>query len=148
MVFYRILVHAHSGFRWILLLVLLATIINALIKWMKGSPYRPGSHRLGVINMSIAHLQLIIGLVLYFISPKVIFDPSSFKEPMLRFFLIEHFIMMIIAIALITIGYISSKRAETSRLKFKRLFIFNLIALVLILFAIPWPFQNYGTTWF
>ena len=148
MVFYNILNHAHSGFRWLLLLFLLIIIVNALVKWMKRSVFNKTDQRMNVIVMSLAHLQLIIGLILYFISPKVIFEVASFKEPFYRFFLIEHLVLMIISIALITIGSVSAKRAETSVLKFKRTFFFQLIALVLILFAIPWPFQNYGTTWF
>lgn len=148
MVFYNILKHAHSGFRWLLLLFLLIIIVNSLVKWMKRSVFNKTDQRMNVIVMSLAHLQLIIGLILYFISPKVIFEVTSFKEPFYRFFLIEHLVLMIISIALITIGSVSAKRAETSVLKFKRTFFFQLIALVLILFAIPWPFQNYGTTWF
>lgn len=148
MVFYKILLHAHSGFRWLLLLFLLIVIVNALVKWVKRSAFRKSDQRLNTITMSLAHLQLVIGFILYFISPKVIFDPGSFKEPLLRFFLVEHLIMMIIAIALITIGAVSAKRTRSSVLKFKRTFFFHLIALALILFAIPWPFQNYGTSWF
>lgn len=148
MVFYKILLHTHSGFRWLLLLFLFVVIVNALVKWLKRGTFTKTDKRLNKITMSLAHLQLVIGLILYFISPKVIFDPTSFKDPMLRFFLVEHLIMMLVAIALITIGTISAKRTRTSVLKFKRTFIFHLIALVLILFAIPWPFQNYGTSWF
>lgn len=148
MVFYRILLHAHSGFRWLLLLVLLMIIGVSVVKWIKRSGFTKNDQRLNMVNLSLAHLQLVIGLILYFISPKVIFDPTSFQEPMLRFFLVEHIIMMIIAITLITLGYVSIKRTRTSVLKFKRMFFFNIIALALILFAIPWPFQNFGTNWF
>ncbi len=148
MVFYNILKHAHSGFRWLLLLFLLVVIINAMFKWMKRGVFNKTDQRLNTVVMSLAHLQLIIGVILYFISPKVIFEISSFNEPFLRFFLVEHLVLMIISIALITIGSVSAKRAKTSVVKFKRTFYFHFLALVLILFAIPWPFQNYGTAWF
>lgn len=148
MVFYKILVHAHSGFRWILLLLMLLTLTNAFIKWIKKSTFTDRDRWIITATTSVAHLQLIIGLVLYFISPKVVFDPSSLQEPYYRFFLVEHIVLMLAAIGLITAAMISVKRATTSIKKFKRAFYFNLIALILILFSIPWPFQDYGTSWF
>jgi membrane protein DedA with SNARE-associated domain len=94
------------------------------------------------------HLQLVIGFVLYFISPKVIFSASSMKDSVLRFFLVEHISLMIIAVVLITIGYVKSNRAADEMKKHKKLIIYYTIALVLILASIPWPFRGLGAGWF
>jgi membrane protein DedA with SNARE-associated domain len=95
----------------------------------------------------MAHIQLIIGLVLYFTSPKVVFEASSMSSPLLRFFLVEHISLMIIAIILITVGYAKSKRITDIRKKNRTIVIYYAISLVLILAAIPWPFRNLGAGW-
>ncbi len=98
--------------------------------------------------MIMAHFQLLIGIALYFTSPKVVFSASSMKDAVLRFFLVEHPAMMILAIILITIGYVKANKAEDDLKKSRLLMIFFTSALILILAAIPWPFLNYGGKWF
>lgn len=104
--------------------------------------------KLGLFALIFTHSQFLIGLILYFISPKVVFSGAAMKDSALRFFLVEHILLMLVAVALITIGYSKSKKAELDSKKFKLTFWFFIIALVLILAGIPWPFQNYGTGWF
>jgi len=84
----------------------------------------------------VTHTQLILGLILYFISPVVIFSGESMKEATARYWLVEHGSLMLIAIALITIGRIATKKLTDSTLKYKKLFIYNGIALLLILASI------------
>jgi membrane protein DedA with SNARE-associated domain len=98
--------------------------------------------------MTFTHLQLLLGLILYFISPKVVFAASSMKDAFLRFFLVEHIGLMLVAVALITIGFVRSQRAEQPSAKYKSLIIFYSIALVIILAAIPWPFRGLASGWF
>jgi hypothetical protein len=97
--------------------------------------------------MLTAHIQLVSGLVLYFISPKVIFDASYMKNAVIRFFLVEHILVMIIAIILITIGYVRSKRISEPRKQRRIILIYFIISLLLILSRVPWPFLNYGGAW-
>jgi len=144
---YNILVHAHSGLRWIVLILLLLAIGNSLIKWLGKKPFGAGDQKINLFAMSSTHLQFLIGLVLYFISPKVIFEAEAMKNPTMRFFLVEHLSIMILAIAAITIGYSRAKRISEDGKKFRTAFIFFLIGLILILAGIPWPFQGYGTGW-
>jgi len=94
------------------------------------------------------HLQLVLGLVLYFISPKVVFDASSMKVSLLRFYLVEHIGLMIIAVILITIGYVKSDRTADEIKKYKHVVVYYSIALVLILASIPWPFRGLGAGWY
>ena len=95
------------------------------------------------------HTQLLIGLILYFISPRVSFAAGWMKDAALRFYGMEHLAGMIIAIALITIGYVKSKKGTGPQEIYKRIKLFYIIGLILILASIPWPFRaNLGGAWF
>ena len=141
------LVHAHSGLRWIVLILLLVSIFNAFSKKKTGI-YSEGDRKLALFTMIFTHVQLLIGFVLYFMSPRVIFSGESMGNDVLRFYLLEHGLLMLVAIALITIGHSKSKKAADGAAKFKAIARFYLIALILILAAIPWPFRDLGGSWF
>lgn len=145
---YNMLTHAHSGLRWVVLVLLLVAIGNAFMKWQGNKEFQGGDKKIGLFAMVFTHIQFLIGLVLYFISPRVIFAAESMKNAAARFFLVEHLSIMLLAIAVITIGYSRAKRTEDDSKKFKTTFIFFLIGLILILAGIPWPFRGYGTGWF
>jgi hypothetical protein len=101
--------------------------------------------------MIAAHLQLVFGLVLYFISPLVKVGLSNLgeamKDTLLRFWAVEHITMMFIGITLITVGNISAKKSATDMSKHKKVAIYFLIALVIIFMAIPWPWKEVGRGW-
>lgn len=101
---YNGLLHAHSGLRWVVLILLLTTIFNAFSKKKTGA-WTAKDKKIALFAMIFTHVQLIIGLVLYFISPKVSFAEGFMKDSVLRFYAIEHISLMLIAIALITVGY-------------------------------------------
>ena len=82
------------------------------------------------------HTQLLLGTILFFVSPIVIFSGASMKDFTARYWLVEHNTGMIIAIVLITIARISTKKMTDAVSKHKRMFIFNAIALVIILLMI------------
>ncbi|MFW6371529.1 MAG: cytochrome B [Bacteroidota bacterium] len=147
MAFYRMLVHLHSGLRWIFLLVLLVSIIIALVGWQRRNKFTVAKNRVFLSTLTIAHLQLVIGFILYFVSPKVIFATNSFSDNMLRFFLIEHILLMITGITLITIGYVKTKKITIEFKKFRNIFWYFFLALIITLIAIPWPWQGYGASW-
>ena len=142
------LVHAHSGIRWVVLGLLIYAIINAFSKWQGKKVFDAGDLKKNMFAMVATHLQFVIGLVLYFISPRVTFAEGWMKNTASRFFGMEHFVMMLIAIILISIGYSRSKRAADDK-KAKTTFWFYFIALVIMLAGIPWPFrQALGSAWF
>jgi hypothetical protein len=91
-------------------------------------------------------LQLLVGALLYLISPRVIFSGESMQSPILRFYLIEHLLVMLMAITLITLGYIRMKRARDMAAS-RNIFWFYLFSLLLFLSGIPWPFMPYGGEW-
>ena len=66
------------------------------------------------------------------------------KNSVLRFFAIEHFVGMIVAIILIHIGYSYAKKDVPDAVKHKRAFLFYGLALLIILIFIPWPFREVG----
>lgn len=144
---YNGLVHAHSGLRWIVLILLIVSIFNAFSKKKSGT-YSEGDRKLALFAMISTHTQFLIGLILYFISPLVVFSGDSMKNTVLRFYLVEHISLMLVAIVLITIGHKKSKQAQESAAKFKAISIYYLIALILILASIPWPFRIEGAGWF
>lgn len=138
----NILLHAHSGLRYVVLGLLIAAIFTAYSNWQKGSQ---DDSKLYLFTLIATHTQLLIGLVLYFMSPKVNFDLIS--EKVFRFYSIEHVFMMLIAIVLITVGRVRSKKL-TGADKHRTVLYFYALALVIILVAIPWPFRNLGSGWF
>lgn len=142
------LIHAHSGLRWIVLILLIASVFKTILKWKSDAPYTDGDRKLAFFTMLSAHIQLLLGLVLFFISDKVQLNAEAMKVPVTRFFTAEHSLMMLVAIALITIGYVKSKKAADEQKKYAFTFWYNLIALLIILAFIPWPFRGFGSGWF
>lgn len=151
---YEILTRSHSGLRWIVLALLIAAIVKSIGGISSGRSFGEGDRKLVLFSMVVLHIQLIIGLIMYFMSPNVevaLADMgSAMKNPALRFVAVEHISMMILAIALVTFGYSRAKRASNSISKFRRIAIFYTIGLILILAAIPWPFraEEIAKPWF
>ncbi|GAB3887958.1 cytochrome B [Spirosoma agri] len=139
---YTGLVHTHSGLRWIALVLLVASVVIAISKWQGRSGYTDGNRKLYLFTLISVHTQLIIGLILYFISPKVNF--SLLSDKVYRFYTVEHLTGMLVAIVLITIGYSRSKRASDAITKQRLVAIFYGLGLLLILALIPWPFRGLG----
>ncbi|MBD2752799.1 cytochrome B [Spirosoma validum] len=143
---YSGLVHAHSGLRWIALILLVAAVATAISRWQGRNSFTDGNRKLNLFTLISVHTQLIIGLLLLFISPKVNFGMMS--EKLYRFYSVEHTAGMLIAIILITIGYSRSKRASNDTTKHRLVSIFYGLGLLLILASIPWPFRISGAGWF
>lgn len=130
---YSIFLQSHSYLRYFILICLVAVIIKSFIGWLNNKPYTAFDNKLSLYLLIFTHLQLVAGLVLYFISPFVKFGSETMKDKMTRFWTVEHITAMIIVVVLITIARSTSKRMPTDLAKHKRLAIFNLIALIIIL---------------
>ena len=133
--------HSHSSLRWLLLVLLVVAIINALMKKGKNE-YTNKDRLLNLFTMIFFHIQILLGLVLYFISDKVGFGEGWMGDKSARFFGMEHILIMLIAMALITIGHSKSKKGATPALKNKSILIFYTITLELVLAGIPWDFRG------
>lgn len=131
----------HSLLRWGVLIAVALAGAAALRGYLRRSPIMTWERALSIWAMVLCHVQLVVGLLLY--SMRF----SSFEvrpSDEMRYWKYEHVSMMIIAIALVTIGRISSKRATTELAKQKRVAFYYLLALALLLWAIPWPFTQMG----
>ena len=139
---YDLLLTIHNLVRWFFLAAALYAIFKA-VKGVSGNTvYTKSDVTAGALLVAAAHTMLLLGLILWFISPNVQAALSnagaSMKDKAARFVLIEHPLTMIIGVALIQIGRIRSKKAYADLDKHKRSLIFYGIALVLILSRIPW----------
>jgi VIT1/CCC1 family predicted Fe2+/Mn2+ transporter len=129
----------HSYWSYLILVVLILSVVNAIIGLSSKKEFGNKDLRLGLFTLIFSHIQLLLGLALYFgngYASRISGDTMGDSD--LRFVIIEHPITMILAIVLITIGWSKHKKKETSSAKFKTFAIFYGIALVLILARIPW----------
>ena len=126
----------HSGFRYIVFILILIAIIQSLVGWLSKKPYTDANRKMNLFAMISAHTQLLIGLVLYFISPLVQFSGTTMKNAELRYWTVEHITMMIIAIALITVGHSRSKKATSPVAKHRAVAVFYLLGAIVIIAAI------------
>jgi len=146
---HSILLHLHSVGRWIMLLLLLIAIFNSLVAGER--PFIKSDARTGLILVITADLMFIIGLVLWYFGPigyQLIQSSGGFgaamKDPVLRFYGVEHLTGMLIAIILIHIGKTQGKKKIADRKKHLRTVLFYVLALIIILATIPWPFRAVG----
>jgi hypothetical protein len=145
---YTAMLHAHSIGRWIVLLLLLFAIINSLLAGKR--PYIRSDNRLGLLLTIFADLMLLIGIYLWFAGGRgySLIEQNGMsavmKDPTLRFFAVEHLAGMLIAIILIHLGKAQGRKAIGDRAKHRRTVIFYLVALLIILASIPWPFRGIG----
>lgn len=141
---YALFLPLHSLVRWFVLSALLTSVLVAIIGWRTNRSFGPAANRLRHITATIAHIQLLLGLSLYLISPLIRYFrehyASAIHEREIRFFGMEHSMMMTISVVLITVGSISVKRASGDQTKYKRMAIWFGLALILILSSIPWGF--------
>jgi uncharacterized membrane protein len=133
---YTGLTHLHSTFRYIVLLLLLLVALKSLAGWIRKSKFKSVDNKLSLWLLIVTHLQLVGGLLLYFVSPSVQFKGTTMKDATTRYWTVEHIFMMLLAIALITIARISHKKLTTDEAKFRRLFMLNTTALIIIIVAI------------
>ncbi len=140
---YNFLKEAHSGWAYLVLILLLVAGINALMGVSSKKAFASKDRKLALFALIATHIQLLIALFLYFLSPYFTLLKESgmgvvMKDSNLRLYLIEHPLINIIAIILITIGWSKHKTKETDAAKFKSIGTMYLIALVLILSRLPW----------
>lgn len=134
----------HSYWAYLVLLIVLLATFNALAGFFSKREYGAKDFRISLFALIVTHIQVLIGLVLYFVSPWGLKNINNIgmgavmKDSTARLFAVEHPLIMILAAVLITIGYSKHKKKLLSHKKFKTLSIFYVIALVLILSRIPW----------
>ncbi|UQD55435.1 hypothetical protein [Flavobacterium sp. K5-23] len=128
----------HSGWAYIALLLLVVAVINSFIGMASKKEFTAKDRKIAILGLIGTHTQLLIGLILYVVSPLGIASLGQMSDKALRLTSLEHPLINIIAITLITIGWMKHKKLTTSESKFKTFSIFYTLGLVLILSRIPW----------
>jgi hypothetical protein len=142
------LLHAHSGFRWLVVLFLVLAILKAFSGWFGKKEYGKADNLIAILLISFTHLQFVLGLAIYFMGGKLASIAEAMKIPAARFWAVEHGVTLILAIVLITLGRVKSKKATTSEDKHKKGAMFYVLAFILILWAgVIKPHMLKGT-WF
>ncbi len=140
---YNALLFIHSYVRYIVLILLIVVIIASAVGLINKKPYSNSDNKLGLSLLIFTHLQFLVGIILYFVSPAVVFSGESMKNSSARYWLVEHAFGMIIAIALITAARVTSKKMSDSQAKYRRLLIFNLIAFLIIVLTISFSGRDF-----
>lgn len=134
----------HSWWAYLVLFVAVIATINALAGLVGKKEYQPKDFRLALFTLIVTHIQFLIGMILFFVSPLGLGSISAngmgavMKDSTLRLYAVEHPTMMLLAVVLITIGYSKHKKKLVSGPKFKTLTIFYTLGLVVMLSRIPW----------
>jgi len=139
----EIILQLHSYWAYITLAILVATVLSSLLNFYSKNIFYKKDLRLALFTLIVVHIQLLLGIAWYFMSPaykhlKEIGMGAAMKDSLTRLLTVEHPLMMIIAIVLITIGFSKHKKKENDTSKFKTISIYYGIALLFILSRIPW----------
>ncbi|HSM63122.1 MAG TPA: hypothetical protein VK833_04215 [Gillisia sp.] len=140
---YETIQFIHSYWAYLVLIVLIVASVNAVVGYVANKEYAATNFRIALFTLIVSHLQLLIGIVLYFTTPYFkmwgeVGMGGVMKDSVLRLYNVEHPLIMILAVVFITMGYSKHKKKLTSQPKFKILAIFYTLALILVLSRIPW----------
>jgi len=135
---YEFIQKFHSGWAYLALLLLVIAVVNSFIGKNSKKEFTPKDRKIALFGLIGTHTQLLVGLILYFVSPLGLASLGQMKDASLRLTSLEHPLLNIIAIAFITIGWSKHKKADSSESKFKSIAVFYGIGLLLILSRLPW----------
>ena len=138
---YTGLQHAHSGLAYLALLALVLVIIWALVGALSGRDFQEKDRKIALVAFILCHIQLLVGLILYFVSPlgySLLAGGGAMADATARLTALEHPLINILAIVLVSVGFIRAKKLESSTAKFRSIYMMYAIGLVLILSRIPW----------
>ena len=133
--------HLHSGLAYLALIALIIVIVLMLIGSLSGKEFTEKDRKIAMVAFILAHTQLLVGLILYFVSPvgfSLLTSGGAMSDPAARLTALEHPLINIIAIVLISIGYIRAKKLQSDRARFRSVYMMYAIGLVLIISRIPW----------
>lgn len=143
---YHILIVLHSYVRWIVLLSMIIAVYKAFSGFISDKVFTKSDNAVRHWTATFAHMQLMIGMILYFQSPviKYFLQNAGSAGAEYSFFGMIHSTLMLVAVIVITIGSAMAKRKETDKAKFKTMLLWYSLALVIIFVAIPWPFSPFA----
>jgi heme A synthase len=130
--------HLHSFNRYFLLIALFYVLYRAFDGWLRRKPFTAADDKASLVLFILAHLQLTIGLIQYIFTSGLTQAAfanmgAAMKDPWLRYFAVEHITGMILAIVLISVGRIASKKAASDNEKHRKLAIYTASGLLIII---------------
>jgi len=134
---YQTLQQLHSWWAYLAIFILLVAVINAVAGYSSKRAFSDKDLRISLFALIFSHIQLLLGLAVYFVSPLGFEQLGEMKNAAIRLTSLEHPLINIIAIVLITIGWSKHKKVEGTQ-KFTKILVFYALGLILILSRIPW----------
>lgn len=136
---YNIIQHSHSGIMYLVVIMLFASVLMSFINFIG----RDESNSIYLFKLYLytkwgLYIQVVLGIILLFISPRIHFVEGFMKSDFLRFYGMEHPLLMLVAVSLVSIGLFRSKKKTSVKKKNRAVFIYYAIALLIIVFMIPW----------
>ena len=146
---YETTVFIHSLLRWVVIGFGLLAVLRAIIGVSSRRPWTPLDDRVGRFFGITLDIQMLVGLILYGLLSPTTYTAlanmgAAMKDPTLRFYAVEHLVIMVGAIALVHIGRARARKARTDGARHRTAAIFFTLALLLILLGTPWPFRDIG----
>lgn len=134
----EIIKQIHSGWAYLAFLLLIIAVVNSFMGLFSKKEFNTQDRKIALFALAAIHTQLLIGIIVYFVSPLGFASLGQMKDAVLRLTSLEHPLMNLIGVTLITIGWMKHKNLTTSKSKFKTFSIYYGLGLVLILSKIPW----------
>jgi hypothetical protein len=147
---YTGLLHLHSTLRWVILILIVIMLIRSFAGRSGNRTWNDGDRKMVLFAMIAGHIQLIVGIYQWAVGNWGLAQiqlngmADTMKNAAARFYAVEHFVGMLIVIGLLTVANSTTKRPIEDVAKYKKIFMFYAIALVLILALVPWPFRAEG----
>ena len=135
---YYFLQKFHSGWAYLALLVFIIAVVNSLVGLYSKKEFTAKDRKIALFALAAIHTQLLVGLILYFLSPLGFASLGQMADKNIRLTSLEHPLINLIAITLITIRWMKHKKLTTSEAKFKTFSVFYGLGLILVLSRIPW----------
>lgn len=142
------LLHLHNLLRWIIVILLLLSILKAYSGWKGKKTFAAWDGRIWLFTMIASHITLLLGLYQWLmgryglLTYEIPEGTSRMKDPFIRFFQVEHPVSMILAVLFITLGRGMAKKDLSDADKYRKAFLYFLVAALLLLVAVPWPFRG------
>lgn len=146
---HTVLLGLHSLIRWAVLVFGVLAAARGISGWARRAPWTATDERLGFWAVMSMDLQALLGILLYIRFLTV--TDSSFhnwgfvmRDPMFRFFTVEHVVIMIMALALLHVARVRIRRTAEPVAKHRTAAILISLSMILVIVGIPWPWLSYG----